>query len=249
MATGPCHLAGLSAVSRTRPCMAGTLAGVLTAGHASTTRFPTGNTLYVASQILPLFVSPVAGLDGEGGAGRALLLTVAVVGDGMVAIVGPTADSGTFGWSDPTGHRRIDHSCTTATGKLVKTDIGTLGAFSAVARFLASVESTGEQLAAGERARVLQQDATVFAALVSSTTSLRLALFSTSRVISPCGQLNAWHLLVHMPTPTLDKGSQRARGTGACVAGEWASVRSRGCATGQRFLASLAANWDGIKAV
>ena len=104
-------------------------------------------------------------------------------------------------------------------------------------------------MAAGERARVLEQDAAVFTALVSSTTSLRLALFSTPGVISPCGQLDAWHLLVHMPTPTLDQGSQRARGAGACVAGEWASVRSRGCATGQRFLASLAANWDGIKAV
>ena len=69
----------------------------------------------MASQVLPLFVPPVAGLDGEGGAGRALLLTVAVVGDGMVAIVGSAADSGTFGWSDPTGHRRIDHSCTTPT--------------------------------------------------------------------------------------------------------------------------------------
>jgi len=92
MATGACHLAGLNAGGRTRPCMTGTLAGVLAAGHASTTWFPTGDSLDVTRQVLPLFVSPVAGLDGEGGAGRALLLTVAVVGDWMVAGVGPAAD-------------------------------------------------------------------------------------------------------------------------------------------------------------
>jgi len=232
MTTGACHLAGLSTGSRTRPCMAGTLAGVLAAGHASTAWFPTGDTLNVASQVFPLFMSTIAGLDSKCGAGRALLLTVAIVGDGMVASMGSAADPGTFGWSDSTGHWWIDHSCATATGKLVKTDVWTLWTFSTVTRFLASVESAGEQLAAGERARVLEQDAAVFTTLVSSTTSLRLALFSTSGVISPCGQLNARHLFVHMPTPTLDEGRQRARGTRACVAGEWASVRSRGWATG-----------------
>ena len=155
MATGACHLAGLSAGSRTRPCMAGTLAGVLTAGHASTAWFPTGYTLDVASQVLPLFVSPVAGLDGEGGAGRALLFTVAVVGDGMGTCVGSTAYPGTFGRSHPTRHWGKDHCCATTTGELVETDIGTLWAFSPVTWFLASVESTGEQLATSEWARVL----------------------------------------------------------------------------------------------
>lgn len=126
----------------------------------------------MASQVLPLLVSPVTHLGSEGGAGRALLLTVAVVSDWMITIVAPAADPGTFGWSNPTGHRRKNHSCATVTGELVETDIGTFWAFSTVTWFLASVESTGEQLAAGERARVLEQDAAVFAALVSSTVSL-----------------------------------------------------------------------------
>ena len=92
MATGACHLAGLNAGGRTRPCMTGPLAGVLAAGHASTARFPAGDSLDVARQVLPLFMPPVASLDGEGGARWALLLTVAVVGDWMVASVGPAAD-------------------------------------------------------------------------------------------------------------------------------------------------------------
>ena len=109
----------------------------------------------MAGQVLSLLVAPVAGLDGEGGAGWALLFTVAVVGDGMVTCVGSTAYPGTFGRSYPTGHRRKDHCCATTTGELVETDIGTLWAFSTVTWFLASVESTGEQLATSEWARVL----------------------------------------------------------------------------------------------
>ena len=135
--------------------MAGTLAGVLAAGHSSTAGFSTRDSLDVASQVLPLLVAPVAGLDSEGGAGGALLLAVAVVGDGMVASVWSTADPGTFRWSHTTGHWGKDHSCATATGELVETDVGTLWAFSTVTRFLASVECAGEQLAACEGARVL----------------------------------------------------------------------------------------------
>ena len=154
MAAGARRLAGLSAGSSTRPCMAGALAGVLAAGHSSAAWFSTGDSLDMTSQVLPLFMASVAGLDGEGGAGRALLFTVAVVGDGMVASMGSAADPGTFGRSHPTRHWGKDHCCATTTGELVETDIGTLWAFSTVTWFLASVESTGEKLPTSEGARV-----------------------------------------------------------------------------------------------
>jgi len=204
--TGSCNLAGLSTRGVTRTGMADALTRVLTTRHTGAAWLATRDSFDVTRKVLSLLMAPVAGFHSEGCARRAMLLAVAAVGDRMVASVRAVADPGTFRRSDSTSHWRIDHSCTAATPQLVETDMRTLGTFSTVARFLAPVKTAGEELAAGERAGMLDQDAAVFAALVPAAASFGFALLPTSCIISSGGQLGAGHLLVHVPASTSDYG-------------------------------------------
>ena len=90
------------------------------AGATAATR----DTLHQTRNILPLLVTAIAELGGEGGAGGAALLAVTSVGHRMVTPVSPPAWLSALRGLGATLHRRIDDTGLALATQLVKTHIG-----------------------------------------------------------------------------------------------------------------------------
>lgn len=80
------------------------------------------------------------------------------------------------------------------------------------------VSFTGEQFPAHQRADVVDVDAAGLVALVSATATLLRTPLVAPRIVPPCLELGARHLLVHESTAALDLRRLRAGRAGALVA-------------------------------
>ena len=111
----------LEAVSR----MTDSLTGVTATRKRSPALTATRDTLHQTGHILPLLVTAIAELGGEGGAWGAALLTVTGVGHRMVTPMSPPAWLPALRGLGATLHRGIDNTGPALATQLVKTHIGT----------------------------------------------------------------------------------------------------------------------------
>ena len=136
---GPDHLAGLGALLRlleTVSRMTDPLTGVATTRKGSPALAATGDTLHQTEHVLPLLMTSVAELGGEGGAGGAALLAVTGVGHGVVTPVSPPAGLPTLRGLGAAMHRGIEDTGAALAAQLVKTHIGTPLAVASVTKVL-----------------------------------------------------------------------------------------------------------------
>lgn len=94
--------------------------------------------------------------------------------------------------------------------QLVKTDIGTTLTVTRVTKVLTVMQPAGQKLVTDEGTGVVQPDAALLAALVSSAAPPLLTPAAAPGVICPGGQLGAGDLLVHGPAPAPHLGAQAA---------------------------------------
>lgn len=224
-------------------------AAVHLAGQCFITYQAARNVLQMTQDIAALLVLSHAPFLSEVCAGRALLLTVAVVKHWVVTLMSSCTQVFALWWLRATGDGRVQHSEPTVTRQLVKTGLPAGFTVSTVTRLLAAVETTVELVAADQRALVLHIHTTKLAALVSATGAfLGAALLTSEDELVFFLDFRTWDLLSVGATSAPDGRGQRAGPTAALVAQLLTQMDGVAGAAGQRFVARLSTGGDGVRA-